>query len=828
MSARAERETLAAEAAQIAVKRSAAEEELAGRARRRDDLAQRTFSVRAAAERLGERIESVGAGLLQIEARIESDSAEMARIEGELATGAEDPQADRRARLVSRLAELDAELGRERAGEVEGLESQLADAAEAVELAKANLERVDAEARLALAAVATARQAQSDADRERDRCAGELKQVERDLDQLEAFLRENGGAPAGARALADGLEVEPGCELAVAAALGGRLSAAVVDSFGSGSDLLDGAGDYGGRAIVLGSASDDGNAAGPAPGTTATRLADCVRGDSAEAGLVRALLSNSWLVDDLASVGADFSGTAVTADGRSWIGSVGELNQAPKAGAAKVLAERNRLDGLRTAASERRHEFDRAVAALEQTRSELAGSESASSAAADARRESVRAVDSAAEELRRAEWLIDARRKAPQAGPVAVERAEVAAELAAEERIAARMAAERDGSAARLAGLAERLRRDRSTTPAVRALIQSLEAAEGAIRPLRDRLDLELAGDGEEGEGVAASLRQLASQEASIQAKVAALAEQVTVAEVESQRLRDRRDDSKTELAELAGKLGLDESAPEGLLPDDERDALGARLERLERRRSQLGPVNPLAADEYQAALEHLEELEIQRKDLEAALTELKGLVRDCDRTIRETFEETFAAASDHFEDLVEKLFPGGKGRLRLVAEDSAPKPVLGGGESTDADADDSDEPDVPQMGVEIEITPAGKTMRRLSLLSGGEKSMTAIAFIFAVFLAKPCPFYILDEVEAALDDLNLGRFLELLKAYRDQAQFIVVTHQRRTMEAADALYGVSMGGDGVSKVISRKLGDFAPGRRFACRLSRRPGGPGS
>ena len=109
-------------------------------------------------------------------------------------------------------------------------------------------------------------------------------------------------------------------------------------------------------------------------------------------------------------------------------------------------------------------------------------------------------------------------------------------------------------------------------------------------------------------------------------------------------------------------------------------------------------------------------------------------------------------------------------------------------------------------LGVEIEITPAGKSMKRLSLLSGGEKSMTAIAFIFSVFLARPCPFYILDEVEAALDDLNIGRFLDLLRTYRDRAQFIVVTHQKRTMEAADTLYGVSMGGDGVSKVVSRRL----------------------
>ncbi len=153
------------------------------------------------------------------------------------------------------------------------------------------------------------------------------------------------------------------------------------------------------------------------------------------------------------------------------------------------------------------------------------------------------------------------------------------------------------------------------------------------------------------------------------------------------------------------------------------------------------------------------------------------------------------------------------------MREDSGPKGVLGGADPADegaqlaaaeaeAEAEVEKELGEPEddLGVEIEITPAGKSMKRLTLLSGGEKSMTAIAFLFAVFLAKPCPFYILDEVEAALDDLNIGRFLELLRTYRDRAQFIVVTHQKRTMEAADMLYGVSMGGDGVSKVVSRRL----------------------
>jgi len=135
-----------------------------------------------------------------------------------------------------------------------------------------------------------------------------------------------------------------------------------------------------------------------------------------------------------------------------------------------------------------------------------------------------------------------------------------------------------------------------------------------------------------------------------------------------------------------------------------------------------------------------------------------------------------------------------------IVDLDEAPD-----GEAAEAAAD-AEEQEEDLLGVEIEITPAGKAMKRLSLLSGGEKSMTALAFLFSVFLARPCPFYILDEVEAALDDLNIDRFLTLLRKYAERAQFIVVTHQKRTMEAADSLYGVSMGGDGISKVISRKL----------------------
>jgi chromosome segregation protein len=287
--------------------------------------------------------------------------------------------------------------------------------------------------------------------------------------------------------------------------------------------------------------------------------------------------------------------------------------------------------------------------------------------------------------------------------------------------------------------------------------------------------------------------------------------EALTDAEVAAQRARDQMQEALAELRELATRLELDPAPRVEPLTEEEREALTTRLERLARRRSQLGPVNPLAADEYAEAIAHVEELERQREDLETALRELEKLIRDTDRQIEECFERTFTATARNFDELVGRLFPGGTGRLRLVAERAAPAAALGGQQASDGDGavsvgQEAEEEEIEALGIEIEIMPAGKRMQRLSLLSGGEKSLTALAFLFAVFLARPCPFYILDEVEAALDDLNIDRFLDLLRSYADRAQFIVVTHQKRTMEAADSLYGVVMGADGISKVVSRRL----------------------
>jgi chromosome segregation protein len=161
---------------------------------------------------------------------------------------------------------------------------------------------------------------------------------------------------------------------------------------------------------------------------------------------------------------------------------------------------------------------------------------------------------------------------------------------------------------------------------------------------------------------------------------------------------------------------------------------------------------------------------------------------------------------------MVEHLFPGGRGALRRVTLRPVRDEERPSGEQeapTDAEPEPEPEEEEEQreeLGVEIEVTPAGKSTRKLSLLSGGEKSLVALAFVFAVFLARPCPFYILDEVEAALDDANIDRFLQLVRRFSDRAQFVIVTHQKRTMDAADVLYGVTMGDDGVTKVVSRRL----------------------
>jgi chromosome segregation protein len=313
----------------------------------------------------------------------------------------------------------------------------------------------------------------------------------------------------------------------------------------------------------------------------------------------------------------------------------------------------------------------------------------------------------------------------------------------------------------RLAALAER---------AATVLHAAGERAARLEPPLRARVD---AG-GTRASELGDELRRLGALEAELRRAASEAAERLSQVGIEHARLEAEREEIGRRLPEGA------EGEP---LTDEEADELRDKLGRLERRREALGQVNPLAAEEHAREKERLEELTVQREDLERSLAELESLRDELAETVERRFEDTLTSVERHFEEVAATLFPGGSGRIVRVADEE------------DGEA-----------GIEIELQPADKRVTRLSLLSGGEKALGAISFLFALFLARPCPFYLLDEVEAALDDVNIGRFTELLRRFADRAQFIVVTHQKRTIEAADILYGVTMGADGISQVVSKRL----------------------
>lgn len=213
------------------------------------------------------------------------------------------------------------------------------------------------------------------------------------------------------------------------------------------------------------------------------------------------------------------------------------------------------------------------------------------------------------------------------------------------------------------------------------------------------------------------------------------------------------------------------------------RDQQEKRLASAERSLALLGKINPLALEEFSSLEERLKFLAEQLEDLKNTKKDLLDIIKEVDDRVQSIFMEAFESTVTHFEDIFSRLFPGGDGRLILT------------------------DPDNPlTSGVDVEARPPGKRIKRLSLLSGGEKSLTAVAMLIAIFKARPSPFYVLDEVEAALDDINLGRLLLILEELRASSQLIIITHQKRTMEIADALYGVTMRGDGVTEVISQRL----------------------
>ncbi len=286
---------------------------------------------------------------------------------------------------------------------------------------------------------------------------------------------------------------------------------------------------------------------------------------------------------------------------------------------------------------------------------------------------------------------------------------------------------------------------------------------------------------------------QLEASRASAERLEALRRERRTVEETLSALHESRRRD-EVELAELAVKVdGVLEAVRRDLAkePEDLADQAleipeGVSLESyvgdLEAKITSLGPINPLALDELAELEDRYRDLDAQVADVRHARREILEVLRALDDEIMASFSAAVADVNEHFSTLIAMLFPGGQGRLILT------------------------DPDNPlSTGVEIEVRPMGRNVRRISLLSGGERSMAALAFLFAIFRSRPSPFYMMDEVEAALDDVNLQRFLNLVDEFRHEAQLLIVTHQKRTMESADALYGVTMVPGASSKVVSQR-----------------------
>ncbi len=285
----------------------------------------------------------------------------------------------------------------------------------------------------------------------------------------------------------------------------------------------------------------------------------------------------------------------------------------------------------------------------------------------------------------------------------------------------------------------------------------------------------------EAARGISDRLSGLRGQRNDLSGRLEVLREKLQRAEIENAEVGVRLE-SATELIRNELDCEPEEAlaAPEPETPEGSTPAGRARDLRAELKR--MGQINPLALVEFEELSERQEFLTSQLEDIKSSRRELSKVIRAVDAEIVAVFSSAFADVSENFAQLFETLFPGGRGRLRLTNPD-----------------------DLLNTGIEVEAKPSGKNVRKLSLLSGGERSLTALAYLFAVFRSRPSPFYVMDEVEAALDDVNLHRFLDLVGEFRTTAQLLIVSHQKRTMEAADVLFGVSMDPGGSSKVVSEQ-----------------------
>ncbi|HLJ08662.1 MAG TPA: AAA family ATPase, partial [Acidimicrobiia bacterium] len=446
----------------------------------------------------------------------------------------------------------------------------------------------------------------------------------------------------------------------------------------------------------------------------------------------------------------------------------GVLDEADQRGAVQAAGLATRVEELAAAAAAAEQRAEVAGQALQ-------GQADEQSVASRARSQAAAAADEARFELARA---TERRRLL----------AERCAELTSALELAAAQAAAVGGLRAELSGRMHRAAEVGETCSLF---------ADGSARWTLDAEEVRRRVGSEVAEGER-HLEELQTRRRAAAARLEALREKARAEDLSRAELRIRVRMAEAKLAEgdrpvetLVRRFGrrLEDEDP-GSLADPwdrssatESEVLQRRLTKLERDLAAMGRVNPLAAAEFESLNEREEFLTGQVADIKSSRRDLVKVVASVEERILELFGAAFSDVAREYEHVFSTLFPGGAGRLRLT-----------------------DPADPLETGVEVEARPGGKSLRRLSLLSGGERALAGLALAFAIFRARPSPFYVLDEVEAALDDVNLHRFLQLLGDFRESSQLIVVTHQKRTMELADVLYGISVRSDGASRVISERL----------------------